>query len=162
MDIGEIAKVLRTNPLFSKVDPAKLKLIAFASEMESYDDGEVVFREGDTGDAAYLIIEGTAAIVVEQASCGEAVIGTLGKDEMVGEMAIFRASPRAATIRAQGPLNMLRVEGDVFLDVVTGDADAALGVMRVLSDKIARATEAYDELVRRHKKLLADSGLDED
>jgi CRP-like cAMP-binding protein len=61
-------------------------------------------------------------------------------------MGIFRNSPRSATIRAAGPLKVLRIDGDVFLRIVTENPDAALAVMQILSDKLARTTEDYERL----------------
>jgi CRP/FNR family transcriptional regulator, cyclic AMP receptor protein len=52
--------VLRTIPLFAKVDPAKLKLLAFTSERLAYVSGDERFHQGDHGDAAYIILKGGA------------------------------------------------------------------------------------------------------
>jgi CRP/FNR family transcriptional regulator, cyclic AMP receptor protein len=52
--------VLRKIPQFAKVDPAKLKLLAFTSERLKYLAGDELFHQGDHGDAAYIILEGEA------------------------------------------------------------------------------------------------------
>jgi CRP/FNR family cyclic AMP-dependent transcriptional regulator len=58
-------EVLRRVPFFAEIEPSKLKLLAFMSERVSFDDGKIVCRQGDPGDAAYLIIDGEADIVLE-------------------------------------------------------------------------------------------------
>ena len=145
MDYGDAVKVLRGIPLFAKLDPAKLKLVAFASDHLTFDDGEALFREGEAADCAYLIDEGEAEVVVEIED-REVIVSVLGKNEMFGEMALFLNSPRTATVRAKGSLGVLRIEADMFLDLVTENPDTALGVMRALSDKLTRAMSSYEEL----------------
>ena len=139
MDYLDAVKVLRSNPLFSKLDQAKLKLLAFASEYQTFKDGEVLFNAGEPSDCAYLINEGEAIVVVEKDG-SEIIINTLGRHEVFGEMGIFRNSARSATIKAKGDLSVMRIDGDMFLSLVTENPDAALGVMRLLSDKVASAS----------------------
>ncbi len=57
--------MLRKVPLFAGVEPSKLKLLAFTSDRVSYSPGQILFHQGDEGDAAYVILSGTADILVE-------------------------------------------------------------------------------------------------
>ena len=152
MDYLEAAKVLRGIPLFEKLDPAMLKLLAFASSHLTFDDGEALFHAGDAADSVYLIDEGEAVILAEGED-HEVFVGTLGRHEMFGEMAIFMNSSRSATIKAKGTLKVIRIDGDMFLKLVTENPDAALGVMRALSVKIARAMESYEALEDKVRAL---------
>ncbi len=152
MEYLEAAKILQGIPVFSELDTAKLKLLAFASQYLTYDDGEALFHVGDTADCAYLIDQGKAAIIAENGG-RETEIGVLGRHEIFGEMAIFRGSPRIATIRAIGTLKVMRIEGDMFLSMVTENPQAALGVMRALSEKIARAMEHYEVMEEKVRGL---------
>jgi CRP/FNR family cyclic AMP-dependent transcriptional regulator len=108
MSLTEGVEVLRDIPLFAKIAPAKLKLLAFTSERLEYSAGEVLFHEGDDGDAAYVIMEGAADILVDTDD-GALRIATLGKNDIVGEIAILCGVPRTATVVAQGRLEILRV-----------------------------------------------------
>ncbi|MBT3361233.1 MAG: Crp/Fnr family transcriptional regulator [Rhodospirillales bacterium] len=152
MDFGEAVQVLRSVPIFSKLDSSKLKLLAFACDYLTFDDCEVLFYEGEEADSAYLIDQGEVLICAGKAD-NEMVIGTLGRHELFGEMAIFRNSPRVATIRAKGQVKVLRVEGDMFLRMVTENPDTALGVMQMLSDKIARTTERFEVVEEQVRSL---------
>ncbi len=145
MDYGDSVKVLRGIPLFAKLDPAKLKLVAFASDYLTFEDGEALFQVGEPADCAYLIEDGEAEVVAEVEG-RDVIVSVLGKNQMFGEMALFLNSPRTATVRAKGPLGVLRIEADMFLGLVTENPDTALGVMRALSDKLTRAMESYEEL----------------
>ncbi len=145
MQYAETVTVLRGIPLFAGFDPAKLKLLAFSSSYLTLEEGEVLFSEGDPADSVYLIDEGEADICTGHGE-HEIKVAKLGKYGLVGEMAIFRNAPRSATIRAAGPLKVLKIDGHVFLRVVTEHPDAALTVMRILSDKLAATTENYERL----------------
>lgn len=152
MDYGEAVQVLRGIPLFAKLDPAKLKLLAFASEHLTFEDGEMLFEVGAAADSVYLIDEGVAEITVV-AEGREIVINRLGRHDLFGEMAIFRRAPRSATVKASGPLGVLKIDAPMFLELVTENPETALGVMRLLSDKIARANESFEELEGRVRML---------
>jgi CRP-like cAMP-binding protein len=152
VEFGEAVQVLRSIPMFSKLDPSKLKLLAFASDYLTFDDGEVLFLQGEPADCAYLIDEGEVLICAGEKE-SELVVGTLGKHDLFGEMAIFRNSPRVATIRAKGPVKVMRIEGDMFLRMVTENPDTALGVMRMLSEKIARTTERFEAFEEQARSM---------
>ncbi len=152
MDYGEAVQVLRGIPLFAKLDPSKLKLLAFASEYLTFEDDETLFEEGAAADSVYLIHEGEAKITVVVEG-REIVVSRLGRHDLFGEMAIFRRAPRSATAKANGQLGVLKIDALMFLELVTENPETALGVMRLLSDKIVRATESFEELEGRVRML---------
>lgn len=152
MDYGEAVKVLRGVPLFAKLDPAKLKLTAFASEYLTFKDGEALFRTGDAADSVYLIDRGEAVVTADHEG-REVTISTLGRHQLFGEMAIFLDSPRTANVRAKGELGVLRIDAEMFLKLITESPETALGVMRILSGKIVRAMEDYEQLDSRLRLL---------
>jgi len=145
VQLPEIVAVLRGIPLFAKLDSSKLKLLAFSSTYLTMDAGEVLFFEGDPADSVYLIDEGEANIFTGRGA-KEVKVAQIGRHGLVGEMAIFRDSPRSATIRAAGRLKVLKIDGDVFRAVVSENPEAALTVMGILSDKLAATTDEYERL----------------
>ena len=148
MDLLKEAELLRRVPMFAKLEPSRLKLLAFTSEYLTYDDGEIVFRVGDPGDCAYVIIEGEVDIIAETET-GEVVVATLGRNALFGELALLNNVPRTATIRARGQLHVLRIADDVFLKLLAENSDVALDVIRQLSEKLAKAHRQFEEhLVR--------------
>ena len=152
MDFGDTVNVLRGIPMFAKLEPSKLKLIAFASAHLTFDHGEALFYEGDPSDGVYLIDEGQVVICVDNDGT-EIKVATLSSRELFGEMAILRNEPRSATIRAEGPVKVLRIDGEMFLRVVTEYPQTALEVMRILSEKIAKSIDSERTLRDRVQDL---------
>ncbi|RYE54500.1 MAG: cyclic nucleotide-binding domain-containing protein [Rhizobiaceae bacterium] len=132
-------QTLRQIPLFAGVAPAKLKLLAFASDRVSYRTGETLFRQGDPGDAAYVILEGRADILAE-ADTGQIRIAVLEDNAIVGEIAILCDVSRTATVRAAGPLEALRIRKDDFLKLLADYPDMMFEILRSLAQRLARTT----------------------
>ena len=149
MEYAEAVALLRRIPVFAKLDPASLKLLAFSSSHLTFSDGEALCHQGEPGNSVFIIEEGEVDVTVEVD--GKSIhLATLGSHELFGEMAVICNLPRTANVRARGPLKVLEVEGDVFLQLVTSNPDAALGVMRVLGERLMRApTELYEHVKRR-------------
>lgn len=139
MDIYDEARQLGNVPLFSRLDTAKLKLIAFTSEQLHLADGEYLFHLNDPSDSTYLVLEGTVQIVVEHADGEADVILELGVNQMVGEMGVIGNAPRSASIRAAGEVTVLRIEADAFLNLLSENPSMSLHVMRELTDKLHKS-----------------------
>ncbi len=140
MELEEVARTLKSIPLFSNLEVSKLKLLAFASDQLTFDDQEVIFETGDTADSAYLVESGDADVFIGDDD-QRVRVNQLGKNDLFGEMALFLKSGRSATVVARGTLVAMKLEGEMFLKMVTENPDAALGVMAALSEKIASASE---------------------
>jgi CRP-like cAMP-binding protein len=134
-EVGMLQRV----PLFSGVEPAKLKLLAFTSDRVSYSDGEILFRQGDEGDAAYLILSGTAEILVD--SSGRQIkVAEAQSNSIVGEIAILCDVSRTATVRAAGPLEALRIRKEHFLRLLKEFPEMTIEMLRVLANRLSQTT----------------------
>lgn len=135
MSLMQEYELLRQIPYFAEIEPAKLKLLAFMSERVGFDPGKTLCRQGDPADAAYLIIEGEANIIVDTPS-GPLTIATLGANEIVGEMAILGDVPRTATVQAKNRLVALRIAKDPFMRMVREFPTMAVSIMRELAHRL--------------------------
>ena len=150
MSIHDDVEALRRIPLFTKVEPSKLKLMAFASERASYQTGEILFNQGDLADAAYIILDGTADVMVNTPS-GPLKVAEMGRDAFVGEIGILCDVPRTATIVAREPLTTLKITKELFFRMVTDFPSIAIEVMRVLAQRLEHTTEQLRDAVADHK-----------
>lgn len=139
MSINEEVELLRRIPLFAKIEPAKLKLLAFTSQRVTYKPGDVVFRQGDPGDAAYVIFGGEAEVMVDTPN-GPLTVARLKQNDFVGEIAILCDVPRTATVKAASELVTLRIAKDLFFRLVTDFPQIAIEIMRVLAQRLERTT----------------------
>jgi CRP-like cAMP-binding protein len=141
MSLTQDVEVLRSIPMFSKVDPAKLKLLAFTSERLEYLSGDELFRQGDYADAAYIILKGEADILVDTPS-GRVKVASLGRNDIIGEIAILCDVPRTATVVAQSDLETLRVSKDGFFHLITQFPQVGIEVMTELASRLHDTTQA--------------------
>ena len=140
MTLTKDVEVLRNIPLFARLEPAKLKLLAFTSERLQYLSGDELFHQGHYGDAVYIILEGKADILVDSPK-GAVKVETLGKN-IVGEIAILCDVPRTATVVAHCDLETLRLSKDGFLHMLTQFPQVGIEVMRELASRLHHTTQA--------------------
>ena len=145
MDLLKEAEVLRKVSMFAKLEPSKLKLLAFTSEYQTFEDGEVLVRAGDPADCAFVIMSGEVEILAKT-DAGNVVVGTLRDNQIFGELALLNNAPRSATLRAKNRLRVLRIADEVFLKLVTENPEVALDLMHQLSDKLARSHQQVEAL----------------
>ncbi|MEZ5870324.1 MAG: Crp/Fnr family transcriptional regulator [Nitratireductor sp.] len=145
----EEVDLLRRIPLFAAIDPGKLKLLAFASDRMTYSKGQNVFRQGEVGDAAYVVVKGIADIVVETGA-GEIVVAQAKENAVIGEIAILCDVPRTATVRANDELVVLKIKKEHFLGLMTDFPKLGIQVMRELAQRLSRTTA---ELTDARRKL---------
>lgn len=148
VNVHEEADLLRKVPMFEKLEPSRLKLLAFTSHAVTFPDGHILFREGDPSDSAYVIMSGVVEIL-SHTERGDAVVATLEQNDLLGELAVITNCPRLSTLRARGEVVALELPGDLFLQLIAENPEVALHVMRQLSGKLASLHRRYTELQAR-------------
>ena len=149
MSLREELEVIIRIPLFSKVDPARLKLLAFASDRLTFADGQFLFRTGDQCDGAYVILEGEAEVLAGEA---DAVVAKLGPNDLIGEIGMICNKPRSASVRALGRVTALKIPTDVFMPMLTEFPEMALEVTIELAHRLDRTTQQLVELTSENTK----------
>jgi CRP-like cAMP-binding protein len=139
MSLEQEIELIRQFPIFSKIQPAMQKLLCFTAERLTYDAGQVMFNAGDSADAAYIIIEGGVEISVPTPA-GPIVVNTLGRNEILGEIAIFGDVPRTATAKATSRLETLKISKELFIKVIRENPDAAIELIKILAARLANTT----------------------
>jgi len=86
----------------------ELREVTQHTRARSYDGGEVVIKQGEPGDSLFVISEGQVEVIRE----GQAakVLAVLGPGDIFGEMSLLTGSPRSATIRAKGPVDVVEIK----------------------------------------------------
>jgi CRP/FNR family transcriptional regulator, cyclic AMP receptor protein len=148
MSLKEEVEILRNIPLFANLEASKLKLLAFTSERLTYHAGQTLFRQGEPGDAAYIILSGDADVVVDTPN-GPLTVAKLGRNAVVGEIAILCDVPRTATVNAETEVVTLRISKELFFRLVMEFPQIAIEIMRVLANRLERTTVQLREALTK-------------
>ena len=135
MNLNEEVEILKRVPLFSKVELARLKLIAFTGERMTFGTGQEVCHQGDPGDAMYVILGGVADVLIDTPT-GPLRVAQLKKNGFFGETAILCDAPRNATIKASESLLTLKISKDMFYRLVSEFPTIAIEMMRELALRV--------------------------
>lgn len=114
-----------------------------------YRDGEVVVRQGESGDCMYVIQAGQAEVLQEKDG-KEVRLAVLDEEDVFGEMALFEREVRSATVRALGDVRVLTVDKKTFLRRIQEDPSLAFRILQKMSHRIRQSNT---ELVRIKAEL---------
>ena len=140
MNLNEEVELLKLVPIFSKIEQAKLKLLAFTSERVNFAVGQEVCHQGDPGDTMYVILGGTADVLIDTVG-GQIAVAEMKKNSFFGEIAILCDVPRTATIKAKEPLSTLKITKDMFYRLVAEFPQMAVEIMRELAHRLEDTNE---------------------
>jgi CRP/FNR family transcriptional regulator, cyclic AMP receptor protein len=158
MSLQQEFELLRRVPIFSEIEPAKLKLLAFMSERVGFDPGKRLMQQGDSADAAYLIIDGHAEVILETPA-GPVIVATLGANDFVGEMGILGDVPRNATVRAKDRLIALRISKEPFMRMVREFPTMAVSIMQELALRLDSTNNQLSRALAEVKQLREGGGI---
>ena len=158
MSLKQEFELLRRVPIFAEIEPSKLKLLAFMSERVGFDPGKPLVRQGDPADAAYLIIEGHAEVMVETPA-GSVLVATNGPNELVGEMGILCDAPRNATVYAKDRVVALRISKEPFMRMVREFPTMAVSIMQELAQRVTSTNIQLSAALNEVNRLQKQAGL---
>ena len=150
MNLNEEVEVLKGVPLLSKIEPSKLKLLAFTSERVNYAAGQEICHQGEPGDAMYVILGGVADVLIDTPT-GQIRVAEMKKNDFVGEIAVLCDVPRTATIKAREPLNTLKISKDTFYRMVGEFPSMAIEMMRELAYRVEDTNQKLREATANNK-----------
>ena len=135
MNLNEEVEILKGIPIFSKIEAAKLKLIAFTGERMTFNVGQEVCHQGDPGDAMYVILGGVADVLIDTPT-GPLRVAQLKRNGFFGETAILCDQPRNATIKAHEKLTALKITKDMLFQLIAEFPQLAIEMMRELAHRV--------------------------
>ena len=139
MLLNDEVELLGKVSLFAGLQPSQLKLLAFTSQRLTFEEGDILFRQNDPAYEAYVVLSGTAEVIVEL-NGSEMVVASLEKNAIVGEIAILSDVARTATVRAATELETLCIEKEQMLKLLKEFPSMAIDVMRVLAERLTATT----------------------
>jgi len=134
--------LLRSVPLFERLSGEDLASLARLAKGEIHEAGEVVFKEGEPGDALYVIVRGA----VEIRRGADDVITVLKAPDVLGEMAVLDERPRSATATAVEGTELLGIGSEEFHEALRDRFEVADGVIRLLTQRLRVADQRIADL----------------
>ena len=141
---------LRRLPLFADLPEADLQALYQRAEPLTLPAGEWLMREGEMGDALYVVLAGGLEIT-KRSGEQDVALAVRGEGEVIGEMALLEQTPRSASGRAVQETRLLRIGKEAFKQVLAASPSAALALLRTFNTRLW-STEA---MLRQSEKMAA-------
>lgn len=119
---------------------------------KTYNDGEVIFKEGEKGEMMYVIQAGKVRIKRDSTS-GELTLGVLETGEIFGEMALFDRLPRCATAVASGDARILSVDRKKLFPTISKDPTLLFKILETMSRRIRKLDDEIGKLNKQRSGL---------
>ncbi|HEX6271076.1 MAG TPA: ATP-binding protein [Anaerolineales bacterium] len=141
---------LRKSPLFQGLSDEELKQLMDNAEPVSLRAGEILIRQNDPGDSAYVVIEGEFEV---QKQSGQSLIkiDVRNPGDVVGEMALLSRGPRNATVISKTDSQTLRIPQEAFEKLLSSSSTAALTVLHWVMSRLSQ----NEALLHQQEKMAA-------
>jgi CRP-like cAMP-binding protein len=148
MDQSMYAKVLGTIPLFRALTPDEVAEVLAISKLVRVPGAAVLIREGDPGDAMYMLVGGKVAVDRSlPKGAGVTRLAELTAPSVFGEMALIDGAPRSATVTTLGEAVVLRVDLRAFNELRAAFRPAVYKIFRELAATLCQRIEEKTEKV---------------
>jgi hypothetical protein len=120
-------------------------------EQRFFNDGDVVFTEGEESNYLYYIVSGTLRIY-----SSEELVSTLGPQDMfLGEMSFLLNDRRSATVVSEGPSELIRISKNDFVNALKENPHYGVFLARLLAQRLSRLNERVAALKEQSPEALA-------
>jgi CRP/FNR family cyclic AMP-dependent transcriptional regulator len=100
-----------------------------------YGDGDIIVRQGESGDCMYEILEGTVEVLREK-NGRKVCLAVLSKGDFFGEMAIFEREARSASVRAMGEVRAMTIDKKTLMRRISEDPSLAFRILEKMANRI--------------------------
>jgi CRP/FNR family transcriptional regulator/CRP/FNR family cyclic AMP-dependent transcriptional regulator len=148
MQTLDAAVALGRAQLFRDLPEAILQDLAATAHARTYRRGGTLVRQGEPGDALYLLLDGEVKVLVEAPSGEQAVVAILGPGDCVGEFSLIDGQPRSATVEAIGEVTVLVLLRAEFLAFMHAHPTMMERLLLTLVRRLRRTDELAADLAR--------------
>src|SRR4051812_14404003 len=157
----DTAALLGRVPVFEGLGPVELGRVADVAVPRSFGAGEMVFREGDDSDTCYVVRAGHARAVREHGDGRQITLAQFGPGDIFGELAMFDAERRSATVEAIDDLEAIALLGADMRHLLRRHPDIAVKLVIALRRRLREANErlarqSFQTVQSRVATVLAD------
>src|SRR5258708_10227304 len=146
MSRGEL---LANIPLFESLTEDDLASLSKRLEQIDYNEGDVIFSQGDEGSSLFLIEDGSVEISYGEGK-SKVRLAALFNGQYFGELSLFDGAPRSATATAAKRSRLIRLDRDDLVDFVNKNPAAALRIIAEMSERLRQTNELMSPQVSRN------------
>jgi CRP/FNR family cyclic AMP-dependent transcriptional regulator len=137
---------LAKTELFAKVDPDHLSKFAEVVSPQTYNEGQIITRQGDLGTGLYVITRGSADVVINQGEADETVLATMGEGAFFGDMALLLERPRGATIVAKESTDCFVLHRADFKRLTAENSAVLWALAEIIAERLEKADAALSQI----------------
>ena len=137
----ETARLLARTEVFADLEARELEAVAQVAVPRRWDRGQVIFREGDSGDTCYLLRSGAVVLTREHQDGRMVALAELRAGSLFGELAMFRGETRSATAEAVEPATAVALLAADMQRLIRRNPDLALKLLAGLAERVSRTNE---------------------
>jgi CRP/FNR family transcriptional regulator len=157
----EMITLLHGVPAFSALAEDDLSQVVDVTVPRTFGAGEVVFREGDSGDTCYVVRLGQARAVREHSDGRSITLASFGPGEIFGELSMFDEERRSATVEAVEETEAMAILGSDMRRLLRAHPDIAVKMLAGLSRRLRETNErlarqSFQTVQSRVAGVLAD------
>jgi len=156
--VGFQAGSLRRVKILAGLSDAQLERLAQLMELQRVPQWSVIVKQGEHGDAMYLILEGELRVRLI-ASGKETILSTLGPGEFFGDMALFDQGPRSADVVANVDSVVLKITAIAFEDLAKAAPDLAAPFLMATVKTLAARIRADNKRLRDSVNFASAAGV---
>jgi CRP/FNR family transcriptional regulator, cyclic AMP receptor protein len=143
-------EALRSVPLFASLDDEAAKDLRNLLSDKIVRQNTRLFRQGEKGDAMYLIESGRVRISIHDHDNQEVTLAELAQGDFFGEMSIIDGRQRSADAHVIEDARLAILSREAFLSFVRTNPDVALEMLSALTDRLRRTDELLRSRVSRN------------
>jgi CRP-like cAMP-binding protein len=148
MDISTRREILGRVDIFARCKRGDIKTMAKSCQEVRYAPGEALCRQGERGVAMFVVVEGKVRVVEDMPDGTSVLLGNLGPDAVVGEMAVIDGEERTATVIAEEPTLCLTLTSWDLKAAIEERPTIAFDILTTVVRRFRDTTEDLRQLKR--------------
>jgi len=147
------AEALASNELLAGLSQEAVNTFASDIPCIRYDDGAIIFREGDPPSGLFLVVQGSVLISKQGRGGKQETLGVIEAGGYFGEMALVDHQPRSAQAMAQGDTMLGVIDEKVLQQIIQSVPEVSMNLVQIIVKRLRAANTHFIEEMMRSERL---------
>ena len=139
------ASILRRNFLFRDLPDSAIEQIAALAQLRDFSSGEMIFAEGDDGDALFAVVSGSVRVSRNSSDGKTVFLNLMEHGDIFGEISVLDGQARTATAEAGSDGRLIVITRAAFLELLERESRVALHLLKLFCSKLRWTTDVVHE-----------------